>query len=331
VRIESSVTSISWIPRGAIEGVHRLPFEAHRGRYDQPPPDHIDDLDALAAAGAFRFANRLVAWIETDRDRVVAHGQDGGGLVGAEAAAAQGQTLIFPQTSFPDLRPAPQAGQGSVRFTQTAGGRTGVGLPHRAGRGSFDQLAGPPSWTTLALTIHADGRAEHELAGASPFPRHWLYDHDGRLVAETGVIDFTTWYREHYGRHNPWGGEEAQPVVTAVESALERTLEAAFIGSDPAYLRLRRGQTLCEQGDPGGELFLLFDGVLRVEIDGEAVAEVGPGAILGEMAVLADGLRTATLRAVTPCRVVAVPGDRVDRAALAEVARQRRGDEPQGS
>jgi CRP-like cAMP-binding protein len=55
------------------------------------------------------------------------------------------------------------------------------------------------------------------------------------------------------------------------------------------------------------------------------VAEVGPGAIVGEMALLEGGRRTASLRAVTRCRVAVVPGDRVDRAALAEVARGRRG------
>ena len=54
------------------------------------------------------------------------------------------------------------------------------------------------------------------------------------------------------------------------------------------------------------------------------MAEVGPGAILGEMALLEGGHRTASLRAVTRCRVAVVPGDRVDRAALAEVARGRR-------
>jgi CRP-like cAMP-binding protein len=41
------------------------------------------------------------------------------------------------------------------------------------------------------------------------------------------------------------------------------------------------------------------------------------------MALLEGGRRTATLRAVTRCRVAAVPGDRVDRAALAELARGR--------
>jgi CRP-like cAMP-binding protein len=70
-------------------------------------------------------------------------------------------------------------------------------------------------------------------------------------------------------------------------------------------------------------LFLLFDGVLRVEIDGEPVTEVGPGAIVGEMALLHQGRRMATLRAVTPCRVAVVPKDRIDRQALEQVAKGR--------
>jgi CRP-like cAMP-binding protein len=113
-------------------------------------------------------------------------------------------------------------------------------------------------------------------------------------------------------------------VVTAVETALERELSRIIIGSNPPFRRLRAGETLVEQGDPSHELYLLFDGVLTVEQDGRQVAEVGPGAVLGEMALLEGGRRTATLRAVTRCRVAVVPGDRVDRAALAEVARHRR-------
>ena len=131
-------------------------------------------------------------------------------------------------------------------------------------------------------------------------------------------------YRESFGAKNPWGDEESPVVVTAVESALERELSRIIIGSDPPFRRVAAGETLVAQGEAGDELFLLFDGVLAVEQDGRQVTEVGPGAILGEMALLEGGRRTATLKAVTRCRVAVVPGDRVDRAALAEVARRRR-------
>jgi len=58
------------------------------------------------------------------------------------------------------------------------------------------------------------------------------------------------------------------------------------------------------------------NGVLVVKVDGEQLAEVGPGAVLGERALLEGGTRTATLRAVTECKVAAVPADQVDRDRL---------------
>jgi len=57
------------------------------------------------------------------------------------------------------------------------------------------------------------------------------------------------------------------------------------------------------------------------------VAEVGPGAILGERALLEGGTRTATLMARTKCRVAVAPGDSVDRAALAELSEGHRREE----
>ena len=179
------------------------------------------------------------------------------------------------------------------------------------------------TWSTLALTIHADGTAEPRLLGAASFPRHWVYDHTGRLVAKSGFIDHETWWREAFGTHTPWGAEDSAPVVTAVESALERQLWVAIIDAKPQFRRLRAGRTLVQQGEPGEELFLLFDGVLQVEIDGKPVAQVGPGAIVGELALLQEGRRTATLRAVTPCRVAVVPKDGIDRQALEEIAKGR--------
>jgi CRP-like cAMP-binding protein len=85
--------------------------------------------------------------------------------------------------------------------------------------------------------------------------------------------------------------------------------------------------TLVEQGDAGDELYLLLDGVLAAEVDGETVAEVGPGAILGERAVVEGGKRTATLRAVTAAKVVAVPADQIEPTALEELAGAHRREE----
>jgi hypothetical protein len=325
VRIESSVTSVSWIPREAIEGMVKMPFELGVAHYDLPPPDRLEDVAGLIASGAIRFANELRAYIEVDGDgHITGCGHLGRGHMGYTRMRLAGLGLTFCGVGFPDLQREPDVGDGFVRFTQTAGGKPGMPSPRRVRRRPFLQVTGPVVWSTLALQIRADGSAEFEVVGASSFPRHWIYGHDGALKAKTGLIDFDTWYRESFGEKNPWGDEESPAVVTAVESVLERELSRIIIGSDPPFRRLRRGEALVGQGDPGDELYLLFDGILAVEQDGKLVAEVGPGAILGEMAVLEGGRRTATLRAVTACRVAVVPGDRIDRTALAEVARRRR-------
>src|SRR5579864_5045238 len=107
MRIESSVTSISWIPSEAVEGVTKVPFEMGLAHYDQPPPDHIDSLEALREADRFRFANQLSAWIEVDNGRIVDRGQAGGGHIGSTTLSLGGRGLTFAAVAFPDKRPAP--------------------------------------------------------------------------------------------------------------------------------------------------------------------------------------------------------------------------------
>ena len=116
---------------------------------------------------------------------------------------------------------------------------------------------------TLSLTLHADGSSEHELKGASTFPRHWVY-RDGKLVEKSGLIDFKEWYRKAFGENTPWGKEDSEPFVTAVETraragdlavdhAERHVLEASHLEVD---------EELVEQGEQSDELYLLLDGVL---------------------------------------------------------------------
>ena len=203
MRIESSVISVSWIPREAIEGVVKLPFELGVAHYDLPPPDRLDDLEGLLGSSAIRFANELRAFIEVDDDgRVTGHGHLGRGHMGHTRMRLAGIGLTFCGISFPDLRGEPEVGDGVVRFTQTAGGQPGMPSPRRVRRRPYLQVSGPVVWSTLALTIRADGTADFEVVGASSFPRHWIYGHDGTLQAKTGLIDFDTWYRESFGEKN---------------------------------------------------------------------------------------------------------------------------------
>ena len=118
--------------------------------------------------------------------------------------------------------------------------------------------------------------------------------------------------------------------MTEVETATERELSLRIMrgGVKPRIQVVKEGGTLVEQGEEGGDLYLLLDGVLSVEVDGVPVAQVGPGAVLGERALLEDGLRTATLRALTPCKVAAATGAELAPELLSELAagHRREGD-----
>jgi hypothetical protein len=329
MRVQSSVTSITWIPSDAIEGMPKLPFELGVAHYDEPPPDRIEDLRALRDADAFREANELRAWIDVQGGKITDYGYAGRGLIGVTRLKLAGRELSFPAVKFPLLQAEPEIGPDWVRFVQTAGGRMGLPAPRRVSGKPFFQVASASAWTTLSLILYADGTSKHSLEGASPFPRHWIYDDKGKLVEKSATIDFKAWYRESYGKHTPWGEEDSPAFTAAVESELERDLSYALMRGEgkPKRRKLDEGETLVQQGEEGRDLFVVLDGLLDVDVDGEVVAQVGPGAILGERALLEGGVRTATLRAATPVRVAVVSQEDVDETALPQLARAHRAEE----
>ena len=328
MRYESSVTSVSWIPSEAITGAMKLPMAIGVAHYDDPLPDHIEDLDELRSADRFRFANELKAWIDVEDGRVVDAGYSGGGHIGATTLRLGLGSVTIPAVAFPDLQAEPVIQGTSVRFVQTTGGRTGAPVPRHV-RGRLMKITAPTAWTTLGLTIIVDGSAEFEVVGASPFPRHWIYDAQSDLAAKSGLIDFKTWSLEHFGDNTPWGDVDSPAVMAAVESALERKLSLTIMrgGAKPTIRKVKEGEVVTEQGAEGNQLFLLLDGVLTVEVDGEPVAEVGPGSVLGERAVLEGGVRTSTLRALTPAKVAVASAADINPDALAEVASGHRREE----
>jgi hypothetical protein len=323
MRTDAAATAISWIPSEAITGiVYKLPFAVEVAHYDDPPPDVLPDIDAYLAADGARFANQLRAWVEVDGDRIVDFGHCGKGSIGSTTLRLRRRSLSFMAFALPDLQRAQRLGPGAVRFEQTAGGRTGVPAPRRVAHLPYAQFAAPLAWSTLALTVHADGRQEVELAGASPFPRHWVYDADGKLIKKSAVIDYHRWSTTAFGRHTPWGDVDSPALVGEIESALERrmSLQIMRAGARPQLRRLARGERLTVQHEAGDELYLLLDGLLRVEVDGNPLAELGPGAVLGERAVLEGGRRTATLLATSPCLVAVADPRSIDPAVLRDLA-----------
>ena len=87
-------------------------------------------------------------------------------------------------------------------------------------------------------------------------------------------------------------------------------------------VRLRQGELLFERGDPGDGCYWLQEGVLAVCVSSAAgeeriLAILGPGAIVGELAMI-DGLpRSASVKAIRDCVLTFV-----SRAGFTDVLRQ---------
>ena len=67
---------------------------------------------------------------------------------------------------------------------------------------------------------------------------------------------------------------------------------------------LAPGRVLVREGDPGSEAYVITSGTALVERNGERLAMLGPGDVIGELSLLVPGPRTATVTADTEVHVL---------------------------
>ena len=89
-----------------------------------------------------------------------------------------------------------------------------------------------------------------------------------------------------------------------------------FVGCTKAELRqlariseeleLREGTVLTREGRTAHEFFVIVDGTVRVTKGGKKLADLGPGAWLGEIALLTRARRTATATATSSTRTLVI-------------------------
>src|SRR5207302_229340 len=95
--------------------------------------------------------------------------------------------------------------------------------------------------------------------------------------------------------------------VSLFDACNDKQLE--FIASRVDEVDVEAGRTLTKQGQSGGEFFVILSGNAEVKRSGPVLATLGPGDYFGEIALLDNGPRTATVVAKTPMRLLVLsPG-----------------------
>src|SRR5438477_10977992 len=101
----------------------------------------------------------------------------------------------------------------------------------------------------------------------------------------------------------PGTGDARRPAVPA---APQNGDMLAFLVDAP-HMALRAGQVLFTEGDPPNSMYVVRSGALRIRSGGVIYEDVGPGGIVGEMALVERyPARSATVYALSDCELVAV-------------------------
>jgi voltage-gated potassium channel len=93
------------------------------------------------------------------------------------------------------------------------------------------------------------------------------------------------------------------PLFDMLESSERAAIAPWFEAQD-----VSPGVNLTGEGASGYEFFVLRDGTATVTINGIEVRTLGPGDFFGELAILGDGRRTATVTTASPARVLVLFG-----------------------
>jgi CRP/FNR family cyclic AMP-dependent transcriptional regulator len=80
--------------------------------------------------------------------------------------------------------------------------------------------------------------------------------------------------------------------------------DLAVVAQQTDEIDVDTGKVLAREGDFGDEFFVIESGTADVTVDGERIAELGPGDFFGEMALLEADRRNATVTATSPMRLI---------------------------
>jgi CRP-like cAMP-binding protein len=81
---------------------------------------------------------------------------------------------------------------------------------------------------------------------------------------------------------------------------------AELFRQDSHALKIGPGDFLFREGETGDKMYVLLEGNLDILFGDLVLETAGPGALIGEMALIDNGPRAATAVAKTPCRLAQI-------------------------
>ncbi len=168
-----------------------------------------------------------------------------------------------------------------------------------------------PRFELVHDTPLVEGALAHLVARVAR--SYWGGDHSLFL----GEVEYA-----RYGEGSPLlfhGGRYERLLADAAASAVPPELVQRFVewGTERTFAE---GEPLMRAGEPGTEVFLVAEGGVRVDRPGRVPRLLGPGELVGEVAVLDRGARTADVVAEEPTRCLAVPREALQAALASDPA-----------
>jgi CRP-like cAMP-binding protein len=97
---------------------------------------------------------------------------------------------------------------------------------------------------------------------------------------------------------------QANDILAPLPEGTQERLARALI-----EVQVPAGDVVCREGDAGDRFYLIAQGTAEVTAAGQTVNELGPGDAFGEIALLRDVPRQATVRALTDLTLYALERD----------------------
>ena len=89
--------------------------------------------------------------------------------------------------------------------------------------------------------------------------------------------------------------------------------QVARISAAGTAVKVPQGWSPIWERTPADKAYVLLEGTVSVRVNGEEVAQLGPGEIFGEAAIVNHSLRTASIVALTPLELIHFTDDAVRR------------------